>query len=136
VSIKLNEMAEHRFGIFYVITRIILAILTLLAIIFIIINLVKWIDRDGGHKVEGIIWSCVSLLISLLGFYGAWKEHFMATLVFGITELILLLAGIAVANMEDYTRIGQIFAVVIACIYCWMLYVSGNVDYSLPRFHK
>lgn len=134
---SLCEMAEHKFGIFYVIVRIILAVLTLLAMICVAINLWKWIEAyDHGHKLDGIIWSTVALLVSFLGFYGAWKEHFLATLVFGISALILLLAGIAVTDMREYTRIGQICSIIISCIYCWMLYASGNVDYSPIKFRK
>jgi hypothetical protein len=129
-------MSNDRLGILYVIIRICLAILTLLAIISIIINIIQWIDHNNGDRLGGIIWSIVCLLISFLGFYGAWKEHFMATLVYAITVTILLLAGIAVGGMELYTRITQIFAVIVAITYCWLLHVGGKADYSLPRFHK
>jgi hypothetical protein len=129
-------MSNDRLGILYIIIRICLAILTLLAIISIIINIIQWIDHNNGDKLGGIIWSIVCLIISFLGFYGAWREHFMATLVYAITVTILLLAGIAVGGMELYTRITQIFAVIVAIIYCWLLHAGGKADYSMPRFRK
>jgi hypothetical protein len=129
-------MSKDRLGLLYTIIRICLAILTLLAIISIIINIIQWIDHNNGDRLGGIIWSVVCLLISFLGLYGAWKEHFMATLVYAITVTILLLAGIAVGGMELYTRITQIFAVIVAIIFCWLLRADGKADYSLPRFHK
>jgi hypothetical protein len=129
-------MSNDRLGILYIIIRICLAILTLLAIISIIINIIQWIDHNDGDKIGGIIWSIVCLIISFLGFYGAWREHFMATLVYAITVTILLLAGIAVGGMELYTRITQIFAVIVAIIYCWLLHAGGKADYSMPRFRK
>jgi hypothetical protein len=129
-------MSNDRLGILYIIIRICLAILTLLAIISIIINIIQWIDHNDGDKIGGIIWSIVCLIISFLGFYGAWREHFMATLVYAITVTILLLAGIAVGGMKLYTRITQIFAVIVAIIYCWLLHAGGKADYSMPRFRK
>jgi hypothetical protein len=129
-------MSNDRLGILYIIIRICLAILTLLAIISIIINIIQWIDHNNGDKLGGIIWSIVCLIISFLGFYGAWREHFMATLVYAITVTILLLAGIAVGGMKLYTRITQIFAVIVAIIYCWLLHAGGKADYSMPRFRK
>ena len=125
-------MSEHKFGIFYVITRIVLAVLTAIAVIGIIIGLIRYIDNNYNNKIGYIVWAVVCLIVAITGFWGAWKEHFMSCMIYGIVELILLLAGISFVDMELYTRLTQIFAVVCASIFSWMLYVGGRADYSLP----
>lgn len=134
-------MGDNRFGIFYVIARVALAVLTLVAIIFVIIDLVDIIretsnhyNYDRGSNVAAIIWLFLVLIIFLLGFYGAYKEHFCSILIYATAETVFLLVGIAF-TVSWSTRVFPIIAVIIAWILVWMLHVNGRSDYSLPRFN-
>ena len=125
-------MSGSRFGIFYPISRIVLAVLTAVAIIGIIVGLIDYLDNNYHNKVGYIVWTVVCLIVAITGFWGAWKEHFMSCLIYGIVELILVLAGISFADTAIYTRVTQVFAIVFAFIFSWMLHVEGRADYSLP----
>ena len=123
---------HHKYGIFYAITRIVLAILTLLAMIGIIVGIVYWLNDKRGNSVEYLIWAAFCLLVAFCGFYGAYREHFMSTMIYGVAELILVLAGISFVEMQIYTRLTQIIAIVVAFIFAWMLYDGGHADMSMP----
>ena len=125
-------MSEHKFGIFYVITRIVFAVLTAIAIVGIIISIIDYLSNKYDQQVGYIVWAVICLIVAITGFWGAWKEHFMSSLLYGIVELILLLAGISFAHMKVYTQVTQVLAVIFAFIFSWMLYVGGRADYSLP----
>lgn len=112
----------------YAIVRIVLAILSMITMIVIALKLFHYIGDSHGHKdyhgVDNVVCGSIGLLIASLGFYGAYHEHFDATLVFAIAQTILLITDLLI-----YTRDAQVFAAIFAYIYGFLLHRGGSVPF-------
>lgn len=120
---------DTRFGIFYPITRIALAVIIIIQIVLLVVDI---IDCDGCLKsAKAIIFIILTILVLFIGAIGAWKEHFLFTLIFAVTEVILCIFGFVISR--QISSGGVIITVIIASIYAVMLYMLGKRDMRMPH---
>ena len=111
------------------ITRIALAVLIVLQLVWLIVNLVQCKNCD----TQSIIWYAFTIAVLVIGLIGAWKEHFLTAAVFSITEIILVALGFAMFASTGKTAIAVALTLIGSAIYAIMLYMSGKRDMGMPE---
>ena len=111
------------------IARFGLGFLTLFCVIAVLLAIL-----DDCSKVRDFLfWGIITLLLSGAGFFGAWKEHLFATLLYAFGMLILFATGYNFWCIRYYTHGLQGIAMVFAFIYAILLYMNGARDlHPLP----
>ena len=123
----LDLSTNTRFGIFYVITRLALAILVLIHLVVLIIN----IFQCSHCSVGTIIWFIFAILILLVGLLAAFREHFLTALVFAIVEIILAITGFI--GGVYLSSVATLLCLICAITFSVMLYMSGSRDMNVPQ---
>ncbi|XP_046912455.2 uncharacterized protein LOC124493419 [Dermatophagoides farinae] len=118
-------MAESRFGILYVITRILLVVLI---VIMIVLNIIAIINAKG--EVKDVVWVVFSFISLLIGLLGVWKEHFLFSCLF--TVITIVLVCISGAFGFWISTAGAVVIIIAAIIYTFMLWDMGHREMNVP----
>ena len=125
-------MAENKFGIWYVITRIALAVLVIIQLVLIIVDIARCASNNNQCSTGTIIWMVFVVLVLLIGLLAAYREHFLSAAVFCTVEIVLAITGF-VTWSSSASAIGVVLCMVCAVIFTIMLYLSGSRDMNPPQ---
>lgn len=119
-------MADSRFGIFYVIVRIALVVLVILQMIFNIVGII-----DCKHcSASSIVWFVFSFLALGVGLIGAWKEHFLFSIIFAVLSVVLVIFGWGISTLS---AAGVVALILISILFTFMLWDAGKRDMNVPK---
>ncbi len=122
---------NNRFGIFYLIARILLAVLIIVQLVWLIVATVHCFNNHC--EANSIVWYAFTIFVLLIGLVGAWKEHFGSSAVFAITEIVLVILGFAMFAGKNDTAWSVAATLIVSVIYSIMLYMSGHKDMGVPE---
>jgi len=116
-------------SLLYKIARIALVIVTFVQLVCLIWTMVEALQnnvKDGGYWA----WLILFILITFIGFWGAWKEDFWYALIFGICVAIFFFTNYAFEQKQRgkdwFVTAFPILSMVITGIYCFMLHHIGR----------
>jgi len=77
-------------------------------------------DFNRKSHVNTAITTALVAANAILGLMGAYKEHFIFTLVFAILQTVLIIVGVAL-NIEPWFNIPWIGSAILAYIFAFLL---------------
>lgn len=119
---------ENRYGIWYIICRVLLGILIVLSFIATIVWIIA-ITKWSAGLVIGII---ISLLVNFIGIVAVWREHFLFACIYTVVYVISVIINVSVMFTVGSLVVG-ILLVLVAVAYTAMLYSSGQRDMNMPQ---
>ena len=118
------QTVENKFGIFYYIVRILLAIL----IISLIIYSILWMAiAPGDRTVWDILSGIMLIIVCLFGLLALWCNWFWSIIIFGLNMVIIIIIGL-INSVPLVQWLLPLACAMLAFIYAYMLYKAGGAD--------
>jgi len=110
----------------YTIIRIALVIITIINIVSLVIALIEHLQSKHRSNDAGFwAWVILFIVVSFVGFWGAWREDFWYTLIFAICYAIFFFSGFAF-GANWWNTAFPIVTIILAAIFCFLLHSAGR----------
>jgi len=112
----------NAFSIVKIVLMVFLIIVLVLMLVY-FVNAVVAINKNQYNRKDNINHAITTALIAanaVLGLVGAYKEHFLFTLVFAILQTVLIILGLFL-NAETWFAIPWIGSAILAYVFAFLI---------------